>query len=93
MTLPGFQHHNVKHYSEVFSHITAEGGIVGCVSYPICLTRGICFIQEHWLFTEHLSDLNSENEFISVGVSGMNSGILLCGLPYGDYGVLYLILM
>ena len=52
-------------------------------------TCDICFIQEHWLFTEHLSDLNSVNEFTSVGVSGMDSGILLCGRPYGGCGILY----
>ena len=51
-----------------------------CVLPDLLDTCDICFIQEHWLFTEHLSDLNSvNNEFTSFGVSGMDSGILLCG--------------
>jgi len=64
--------------------ITEEGGIVGfCVLPDLLDTCDICLIQEHWLFTKHLSDLNSvNNEFASVGVSGMDSGILLCGHPY-----------
>ena len=53
-------------------------------------TCDICFIQEHLLLTEHLSALNSvKSEFISVGVSGMDSGTLLCGRPYGGCGILY----
>ena len=53
---------------------------------------GLCVLPDlqHWLFTEHLSDLNSvNNKFTSVGVSGMDSGILLCGHPYGGCGILY----
>ena len=60
-----------------------------CVLPDLLDTCDICFIQEHWLFTEHLSDLNSvNNEFTSVGVSVMDSGILLCRHPYGGCGIL-----
>ena len=38
----------------------------------------LCFIQEHWLFYDHLSD-----------VSGMNSDILSRGHPYGGCSILY----
>ena len=41
------------------------------VSYDICL------IQEHWLFSDHLYQLNFNPDFLSVGVSGMESSILL----------------
>ena len=61
-----------------------------CVLPDLLDACDICFIQEHWLFTEHLSDLNSvNNEFTFVGVSGMDSGILLCGRPYGGCGIIY----
>ena len=33
----------------------------------------LCFIKEHWLFREHLGSLNTSNDFLSVGVSGMDS--------------------
>ena len=63
-----------------------------CVLPDLLDTCDICFIQEHWLFTDHLSDLNSMNsDFISVGVSGMDSGTLLHGRPYAydGCGILY----
>ena len=48
-------------------------------------------IQEHWLLLpEHLGALNNiSNEFLSIGVSGMDSGELLTGCPYGGCGILY----
>ena len=43
----------------------------------------LCLIQEHWLLSEHLGALNSvSNDFLSIGVSGMDSGELLTGRPY-----------
>ena len=49
----------------------------------------VCFIQEHWLFREHLGSLNISNDFLSVGVSGMDSSEILCGRPFGGCGILY----
>ena len=50
----------------------------------------VCFIQEHWLHTDQLHKLNDFNsDFLSVAVSGMDSGSLLCGRPYGGCSVLY----
>ena len=50
----------------------------------------VCFIQEHWLHTDQLHKLNAFNyDFLSVAVSGMDSGSLLCGRPYGGCSVLY----
>ena len=47
-------------------------------------------IQEHWLHTDQLHKLNDFNsDFLSVAVSGMDSGSLLCGRPYGGCSVLY----
>ena len=39
----------------------------------------LCFVQEHWLRSDHLSTIS--HDFISVSVSGMDSGSLLCGRP------------
>ena len=49
----------------------------------------LCFIQEHWLFREHLSSLNISNDFLSVSVSGMDSSEILVGPPFGGCGILY----
>ena len=49
----------------------------------------LCFIQEHWLFREHLGSLNISNDFLSVGVSGMDSSEILVGRPFGGCGILY----
>ena len=38
-------------------------------------SHDICLIQEHWLFNEHLNQLNFNPDFLSVGVSGMDSSI------------------
>ena len=49
-----------------------------------------CFIQEHWLFDDHLNDVREIcSDFLSVGVSGMNSDTLRCGRPYGGCSILY----
>ena len=47
----------------------------------------LCFVQEHWLHSDHLDKINSN--FLSVSVSGMDSGSLLCGRPYGGCTILY----
>ena len=50
----------------------------------------ICLIQEHWLLCENLDSLIiSDDFFLSVGVSGMDSSILLSGRPFGGCGILY----
>ena len=46
-------------------------------------------IQEHWLLTEHLGALNLSDDFLSVGVSDMDSHELILGRPYGGCGILY----
>ena len=49
-----------------------------------------CFIQEHWLFDDHLNDVREIcSDFLSVGVSGMSSDTLRCGRPYGGCSILY----
>ncbi len=53
------------------------------------LQSHICVIQEHWLFSNHLSQLNVDSEFMSVGVSGMDEFVLLYGRPYGGCGILF----
>ena len=35
----------------------------------------LCLIQEHWLFNDYLSQLNFNPDFLSVGVSGMDSSL------------------
>ena len=47
----------------------------------------VCFMQEHWLHTDQLHKFNFD--FLSVAVSGMDCGSLLCGRPYGGCSVLY----
>ena len=47
----------------------------------------LCFVQEHWLHSDHLKSVNSD--FLSVSVSGMDNGSLLCGRPYGGCTILY----
>ena len=38
----------------------------------------LCFVQEHWLHSDHLNQINSINsDFLSVSVSGMDSGSLV----------------
>ena len=43
----------------------------------------LCLIQEHWLLSEHLGTLDISDEFISIGVSSMDSSDLLVGRSYG----------
>ena len=49
-------------------------------------SHDICLIQEHWLFNEHF---NFNPDFLSVGVSGMDSSILLHGRPFGVCAILF----
>ena len=59
-------------------------------NYPFKITLDFCFIQEHWLFDDHLNDVREIcSDFLSVGVSGMNSDTLRCGHPYGGCSILY----
>ena len=49
----------------------------------------VILIQEHWLFQEKLHVLsNFHNDFAAVGVSGMDSCVLLHGRPYGGCAIL-----
>ena len=47
-------------------------------------------IQEHWLLPDHLGALNISDDFISVGVSGIDTcnSELLVGRPFGGCGIL-----
>ena len=49
----------------------------------------ICFIQEHWLLHEQLNLLNFDSNFLSIGVSGMDSTKLLHGRPFGGCAILF----
>ena len=49
----------------------------------------IWLIQEHWVLRENLDSLIISDDFLSVGVSGMDSSILLTGRPFGGCGILY----
>ena len=52
-------------------------------------SHDICLIQEHWLFNDQLNQLNFNLNFLSVGVSGMDSSILLHGRPFGGCAMLF----
>ena len=52
-------------------------------------SHDICFIQEHWLLQDQLGLLNVNSDFLSIGVSGMDSSKLLLGRPYGGCAILY----
>ena len=50
----------------------------------------LIFVQEHWLQSDHLYRINELiPDFLSVSVSGMDSGSLLCGRPFGGCAILY----
>ena len=49
----------------------------------------ICFIQEHWLLHEQLNLLNIHCDFLSTGVSGMDSSEFHLGRPFGGCAILY----
>ena len=53
-----------------------------CFLNDSMLMVDICFLQEHWLFSNQLSLLNFNSGFTSHGVSGMNDEVLLRGCPY-----------
>ena len=48
----------------------------------------LIFIQERWLLPDHLGALNISDDFISVGVSGIDTSEVLVGRPYGGCGIL-----
>ena len=50
---------------------------------------GICLVQEHWLLHENLDSLTISDDFLSVGVSGIDCSILLTGRPFGGCSILY----
>ncbi len=49
----------------------------------------VCLIQEHWLFDENLHCQHLDPDFLFHGVSGMDSGTLLRGRPFGGCGNLH----
>jgi len=49
----------------------------------------ICLIQEHCLFHDQLHELNFNPDFLSVGVSGMDSFALHHGRPFGGCAILF----
>ena len=49
----------------------------------------LCCIQEHWLLPDNLDALNLSNDFLSIGISGMESAELLAGRPFGRCAILY----
>ena len=49
----------------------------------------VCLIQEHWLIPEKLVDLNIDDEFLAIGISGMDSSRLLPGRPFGGCAILF----
>jgi len=59
------------------------------IIFDLLQSHDICLIQEHWLFSDHLKQLNSINsDFLSVGVSGMESSVPLQRRPYGGCAIL-----
>ena len=46
-------------------------------------------IQQHWLLHEQLSLLNINNDFLSSGVSGMDSSNLILTRPFGGCAILF----
>ena len=46
-----------------------------------------CLIQEHWLLSEHLGSLNISDDFLSWGITGMDSCEFLQGRPFGGCGI------
>ena len=49
----------------------------------------IRLIQEHWLLCENLQSLVISSDFLSVGVSGMDSSQLVTGRPCGGCSILH----
>ena len=48
----------------------------------------ICFVQEHWLLHEQLNLLNIHCDFLSTGVSGMDSSEFHLGRPFSGCAIL-----
>ena len=46
-------------------------------------------LQEHWLLSEHLSDLNVCDDFTVTGVSGMDSESFIRGRPFGGCAIAF----
>ena len=53
----------------------------------LLLACEVCCIQEHWLLSEGLGALNISTDFLSVGVSGIESSELHLGRPFGGCAV------
>jgi len=49
-------------------------------------SHDICLIQEHWLFHDHLHELNFNPDFL---LSGMDSFALHHGRPFGGCAILF----
>ncbi len=49
----------------------------------------LCLIQERWLFDEQLFNMNIDSDFLSFGVSGMDSSVLLHGRQFGGCAFLF----
>ena len=46
-------------------------------------------LQEHWLLSEHLSELNVCDDFTVTGVSGMDSESFIRGRPFGGCAIAF----
>ena len=67
-------------YRFTWKHSKYSGQHAVCDLLQSC---DVCLIQEHWLLHEQLSLLSVNNDFLSSGVSGMDSSDLLHGCPFG----------
>ena len=81
--------HDLSSFSHSFCTYNCRGWRSG-PEYVSALLNSLdfCLIQEHWLLSEHLVALDISDEFISIGVSGMDSSDLLVGRPYGGCAIL-----
>lgn len=49
----------------------------------------ILCLQEHWLLDQHIHNMNIRDDFIVMGVSGMDPERYLLGRPYGGCAIFY----
>ena len=49
----------------------------------------LCFIQEHWLLNDHLTNLIIDDNFSFTATSGINDSELILGRPYGGCAILF----